>query len=85
MSVAINLTEGEEFLWPSANFWSGAEAAQGKASWRIFTVRSTVSNYTTVWFPPLIRNSSYNIIDALLALMSSPESKTAVMHSIASD
>lgn len=27
MSGAINLTEGEEFLWPSANFWSGAEAA----------------------------------------------------------
>lgn len=23
MSAAINLTEGEEFLRPSANFWSG--------------------------------------------------------------
>lgn len=42
MSAAVNLTEGEEFLWPSANFWSGAEAAQGKASLRIFTVRSSV-------------------------------------------
>lgn len=52
MSAAVNLTEGEEFLWPSADFWSGAEAAQGKESLRIFTVRSAVSNYTTVWFPP---------------------------------
>lgn len=30
MSSAINLTEGEEFLWPSANFWSGAEAVQSE-------------------------------------------------------
>ena len=50
MSTAINLTEGEEFLRPSANFWSGTEAVLGKMSERIFTVYSTVSSYTTVWF-----------------------------------
>lgn len=64
MSAAINLTEGEEFLWPSVDFWSGAEAVRGKTSWRIFTVYSTVSDYTTVWFSALIRDSPTHIMDA---------------------
>lgn len=85
MSAAVNLTEGEEFLWPSENFWSGAEAAQGKASWRIFTVHSTVSNYPTVWFLLLIRNSLYNVIDALLSFLFSTDGKMAVMYMITRD
>lgn len=45
MSAAINLTEGEEFLRPSANFWSG-----GKELEKSYCVQYSVQLHTRMIF-----------------------------------